>query len=321
MNAEVHVIFGTGPVGLATARALLKRSKPVRMINRSGRGDNVPPGVEVRAADAYSVSAAIEAAQGATSIYQCAQPAYHEWQEKFLPLQSAILQAAAALGARVAVADNLYLYGPVSGPMREDMPASQHTKKGRVRGEMAQAVMAAHQAGTIRAAIARASDFYGPTVRDSLVGDRLFEPLLKGKAAGMFGDVDLPHAITYIDDFGETLAVLGTRDEALGQIWHVPNDRPLTQREMVMLAARAAGVEPKIDAMGLTKLRIGGLFIPAARETVEMMYEFTQPFLVDDSRFRRAFPDVIVPGQMPMPAEEGFRRTVEWYRQQMAAHA
>jgi predicted dinucleotide-binding enzyme len=35
-NQDLHVIFGTGPVGLAVMDELLSQGKPVRMVNRRG---------------------------------------------------------------------------------------------------------------------------------------------------------------------------------------------------------------------------------------------------------------------------------------------
>jgi NADPH-dependent 2,4-dienoyl-CoA reductase/sulfur reductase-like enzyme len=35
--SELHVVFGTGPLGLAVMRELRRRGKLVRMINRSSR--------------------------------------------------------------------------------------------------------------------------------------------------------------------------------------------------------------------------------------------------------------------------------------------
>ncbi|NUN70543.1 MAG: hypothetical protein HUU02_12605 [Bacteroidetes bacterium] len=60
--------------------------------------------------------------------------------------------------------------------------------------------------------------------------------------------------------------------------------------------------------MGTFMMRLGGLFIPAARETVEMMYQFTQPFIVDASKFQNTF------GFGPTPLDESLYRTVEWFR-------
>ena len=36
-NNELHLVFGTGPVGLAVTDELLRKGKHVRMVNRSGR--------------------------------------------------------------------------------------------------------------------------------------------------------------------------------------------------------------------------------------------------------------------------------------------
>ena len=48
----LHVIFGTGPVGCWTARALCEPGIPVRAVNRSGRRpDLLPDGVQLGAAD------------------------------------------------------------------------------------------------------------------------------------------------------------------------------------------------------------------------------------------------------------------------------
>ena len=48
-----------------------------------------------------------------------------------------ILGAAESSGAKLVFADNLYAYGPVDGPLREDLPAAARGRKGRTRVEMA----------------------------------------------------------------------------------------------------------------------------------------------------------------------------------------
>ena len=141
------------------------------------------------------------------------------------------------------------------------------------------------------------------------MGARTFYPLLQGKAANLVGNIDLPHTHTYIPDFGKALVILGERSEADGQAWHVPNDHPrLTQREMVTMIAKEMGIEPKFSAMGRTMMRIGGLFIPEAREMIEMMYEFEKPFIVDSSKFENTF------GMQATPMPEAIKETVAWYK-------
>lgn len=310
MKDSMHVIFGTGPLGQAVMRALVEKGETVRMVNRTGkRPQSVPAQVEVRGGDAYEATFTRQAAEGASVVYQCAQPHYWEWTTQFIPLQEAIMAGAEAAGAKFIVGDNLYMYGEVAGPIREDTPWSATTRKGKTRSEAAQRVLQAHQDGRLQVAIGRGSDFFGPGVLDSVVGERTFLPAVQGKAAEGLGVIDLPHTYTYIDDFGKALVILGERPEALGQAWHVPNPQTVSTRRFIELIFDALGQPPKINIMTKSKLRLGGLFIPAARETVEMMYEFEKPFVVDHSKFTDAFGDIAT------PLEEAIQRTVAWYQE------
>lgn len=89
----------------------------------------------------------------------------------------------------------------------------------------------------------------------------------------------------------------------------LPNAAARSTREVVTKAFELAGKPPKMNAMGRLIMRMGGIFIFGARETVEMMYEFEKPFVVDDSKFKRAFGDVST------PFEAGLEQTLAWYRQ------
>lgn len=305
---EIHVIFGTGPLGKAVMRELVTQGKRVRMVNRGGKAD-VPAGVEVAAGDAYSTDSTTALCKDAAVVYQCAQPAYTEWPQKFPPLQAAVLEGAAAAGAKLIVGENLYMYGEVDGPIREDAPNAATTRKGRTRAQMTEALFAAHRSGKVRVATARGSDFFGPEVLASSLGDRAIYPVLEGKSASLVGNIDLPHTVTFINDFGKAMAILGERDEALGRAWHVPNPETLSQRQMITCFFKEIGKPPKMSSMGKFMLALGGVFIPAAREVVEMMYEFEKPFIVDSNKFSRAFGDIAT----PLP--DAIRQTLAWYKQ------
>ena len=82
--SELHVIFGTGPLGKWTGRELIKDGQAGASDHRLGKTDRLPEGAEIVAGDAYDVNKNIELTKGATAIYQCAQPLYFEWAEKFL---------------------------------------------------------------------------------------------------------------------------------------------------------------------------------------------------------------------------------------------
>jgi nucleoside-diphosphate-sugar epimerase len=308
---ELHVIFGAGAVGQATARELVRQGRRVRMINRSGhRPADLSESVEMVGGDASNHDFARHAAEGAAVVYQTAQPPYFEWGEKFLALQASILDGAASVKAKLVVAENLYMYGDTDGqPIHEGLPFNAHTRKGKTRAAMAEAVMEAHRLGIVRAVAVRASDFYGPAALGSTMGERVFLPALKGKAASLVGNLDLPHTHTYIDDFGKAMVMLGEREGAFGQAWHVPSPETLTQRELVTLFFKEIGLPPKMSSAGKWMLSIAGLFIPEARESVEMLYEFEKAFIMDHSKFEQAF------GNIATPHKEAMKATAVWYRQ------
>lgn len=303
----LHVIFGTGPVGCWTARSLRELSIPVRAINRSGlRPDLMPADVEMVAADVFDTAQAKAAARGATVVYQALNPPYHEWHQLFPALQGAALGAAASSGARYVSIENLYVYDS-SKPMTEESRIAPRSKKGELRARMAEEVMAVHARGDLRVAALRSSDYYGPGVLLSALGERVFGSILKGKKAQLLGSAAMQHSFAYIGDVGRAAATLGTREDALGKVWIAPHAPARTQGEMVGEACRAFGIRPEFTVVSPAMMRLAGLFIPGARESVEMMYEFTEPFVVDSNLVQRVF------NLKPTPIDVAMRRTVEWY--------
>jgi nucleoside-diphosphate-sugar epimerase len=320
--SELHVVFGAGPLGRSVVEELVRRRKTVRVVSRSGKMAEAPEGVELLAGDLYDPAAVRRLAHGAAVAYQCSQPNYWEWPQKFPPLQAAIIEGLTGTGTKLVIGENTYMYGDVNRTnghangvlLTEDLPYAAITRKGRVRATMSGAALAAHQAGKVAVAIGRASDFFGPWALDSAFGDRVFYPALAGKAASFGGRLDLPHTATYIGDFGRALVILGERDEALGQAWHVPSDRPgITQRQFAEILYRETGHPVKASGVSKPMMALAGLFIPGARESVEMMYEFEKPYVVDSSKFERTFE------VKATPLEESIKATVAWYRQHPAS--
>ena len=305
-----QVVFGTGAIGRAIMEELVRRGESVRMVNRSGKMEEVPAGVEVVAADLYDPAKVREVTPGAKVVYQASQPHYYEWPEKFPPLQKSIIDGLTGSGAKLVIVENLYMFGETNGkPLTEDLPYNAHTRKGHVRASLSEAAFAAHRAGKLRVTAGRGSDFFGPWGLVSSMGQRTFYPLLQGKAGEVIGGVDIPHTYTFTKDFGKALALLGERAEADGQAWHVPNDSPsITQGEMLKMFAEEAGVPAKMFRAGKFVWSFYGLFAPVAKEWVEMMYEFEKPFIVDSSKFEKAF------GMKATPMHEAIIETVKWFK-------
>lgn len=307
----MHVVIGAGPAGRAAAEALIARGCRVRIVSKTGRMAEAPAGAEIRAADVLDRTALDAAVKGAAAVYQCAQPPYGRWASEFPAFQRAVLEAAERAGARLILAENLYGYGDTGGrPMTDDSPMGATDAKGRTRAAMSEEAFAAHAAGRLAVASARASDFFGPWAwGQSHLGARSLGPLARGKAASVLGSPDLPHTFTYIRDFGEALAVLGTTGRGDGRAWLVPNDRPRqTPREALSLAAGLLGRPLRIRATGRTALTLAYLFVPIVRELLPLLYQFEKPYIVESDTFRTRF------GMEPTPFDRALAETIDWMR-------
>ena len=286
---------------------LMKRGKQVRMVNRTG---NVilPEGVDLMVGDAFQMEFTRKACQNAAVVYQCAQPANSIWLEKFTALNAAILDGAAAKGAKFIYGDNLLAYGSVDGLIHEGLANKPQSRKGQIRARVAEMILTAHRSGRVRGAIGRASDFFGPHVTTTFFGGQFLNPIMQGKTVTVIGNPDLPHTFTYIEDFGKALVLLGEREEALGQIWHVPNPPALTLRQFIGFLCKEAGSASKIHVMSRQLLLLKALFLADAREKADILYQLEKPLLVDSSKFEKVFRIAAT----PLP--EAVRRTIEWYR-------
>ena len=311
---DLHVVFGTGPIGLATCHELAAQGREVRMVNRSGRAE-VPAGVQVIAGDAADAAFAAKAAAGAGSVYQCLNPEYHQWPAVFPGLQNGVIAGARAAGARLVSFENLYMYGDTHGlPISEATPDNPQTRKGTVRSAMAEQLRRLHASGELQVVTARASDYFGPGgLEQSPLGELVIGAALAGKPARVVGDPDQPHSYTYTLDAGRTLAALGTRDDVLGEVFIVPNAPAMSTRQIIDLVAAEVGSPIKVSVAPRLVLRMMGLFNKTVREVDEMLYEFTQPFVTDTDKAETRL------GLAPTPLPEAIAATVAWFRQHHAA--
>ncbi|MGY1660853.1 NAD-dependent epimerase/dehydratase family protein [Geodermatophilus sp. SYSU D00705] len=277
----LHVIVGKGAVGTTTAELLAARGHRVRVLSRSGGTST--DAVEHRAVDAADAGALAEAARGAQALYNAVNPAYSRWATDWPPVAAALLDAAERTGAVLVTMANLYVYGRPSGPMSPDSPLAATDLKGRVRTAMWRDALAAHEAGRIRMAEARAADFVGPQVpaaHSHLV--RQLPALRRGRRAWVVGDPDVPRSWAYLPDVAATLATLGTDERALGRAWHVPSPPPRSQRQAIGDLAAAMGVPPvPVSGIPWPVLRAVGVLSPTMREVVDVRHQFDQEFVVD----------------------------------------
>ncbi len=285
---EAQVVVGAGPIGSAVALQLAEQWVSVRLLTRSGSGPDHPR-ITRQAVDANDADALIAATADAAVIYNCVNPPYHRWPTDWPPIAANLLAAAHHSGAVLATASNLYGYGPVSQDMTEDLPLAATGSKGKVRAQMWQDALAAHQAGTVIAVEVRGSDYVGAGAQSHL-GERAIPPILAGKTVRVLGNPDQLHTFTYTQDMARTLIAAASDSQAWGRAWHAPSNPPRTQREALADVARVAGVAPpKVKSLSPALLKVAGLFNPTIRELAEVQYQFTNRFVMDSGAAQEQF--------------------------------
>ncbi|GAA3263415.1 NAD-dependent epimerase/dehydratase family protein [Nonomuraea helvata] len=303
--SDLHVVLGaTGGIGAAVVAELTARGHEVRAVSRGGAAFR---------ADVTTTEGAVAACEGAAVVYQCAQPKYERWAKEFPGFIRTVLTGVETAGAKLVMADNLYVYGPVDAPMTEDLPHAATNPKGRARAEVDRLILDAHRTGRIRAALGRVSDYYGPGGVNTTIGPTVFAAALAGKTARWVGDLDQPHTVAYLPDIAAGLVTLGEHAEADGRSWHLPAAEAVTGREFLGLVRTAVGGELKVAGLGRGMQRLIGLLNPTVRALGETWYQRDRPFIADDSAFRQAFGPVKV-----TPHADGIAATLDWFRRNAA---
>jgi nucleoside-diphosphate-sugar epimerase len=122
------------------------------------------------------------------------------------------------------------------------------------------------------------------------------------------GDPDQPHSYSYTPDVAAALITLGTQPQAPGRVWHLPVAETRSTRQIIDHVYTLAGHRARSFAAGRSTLRLLGIARPALREYLHTLYQFTDPWVVDDSSFRTAF------GNCASPLDDALADTLRWYR-------
>jgi len=309
-TAPLHVVLGAGQIGPLVVERLRARGLRVRIVRR-GAFSGATPGVEQVSADVSDPAQAADAMRGAAVVYHCVNPLYTEWAAELLPMTRGIVAGAAQVGARLVVLDNLYMYGDTRH-ITDGSPVAPRSRKGALRVEAAEEMLAADRRGEVRVAIGRAADFIGPGAHlAAIFGERFWPRALAGRSVQCFGDPDQLHSYSYTPDVAAGLVALGLRDDASG-VWMLPVNPAETTRAVIERIGRALGRDLRITRIPTWLLRALGIASPILREVAEMTYQWRQPYVVDDARFRATF------GLAATPWDDAIAATVAWARARYA---
>jgi nucleoside-diphosphate-sugar epimerase len=310
----MQTILGAGgEIGTELVKELAHAGQPVRLVGRNPKP--VQGATEALSADLSDLDQTIRAVSGSTVVHLLVGLKYElrVWRELWPRIMSNAIEACKRANAKLIFFDNVYMYGKVSGPMTEETPFNPCSKKGEIRGQMATTLLDEIRAGNLNAMIARSADFYGPHARTSVANILVFEKFAKGATASWLVNDSVPHSFTYTPDAAKSLAKLAASEVAWNQTWHVPTAaNPPTGKELIQMAAKGCGVEPKYRVLSRPLIKLAGLFDTDIRESYEMLYQYDSTYFFDSTKFSKAF------GYEPTSYAEGVQRVAAIYKSPIA---
>jgi len=289
----MQTILGSGGI-IATelAKNLPQYTNEIRLVSRNPVKVNESD--EIVAADLTDPEQVRRAVDGSEVVYITVGFPYSAkvWKETWPAFIKSVIEACEEFGAKLVFFDNIYMYDSDSlDGMTEETPIQPPSKKGKVRAEIAEMIMGRVRVGKLQALIARCADYYGPGIdRNSILNETVVKPLANGKRANWLGSATCKHSFTYTPDAGKATAMLGNRETAYGEVWHLPTAKnPPTGRQWVEMVAERLGVEPKLQVAPKWLVGIIGWFNPMMKELHEMVYQYDRPYEFNSDKFEKEF--------------------------------
>ena len=285
----VLILGANGRLGLAAAKAFDAAGWQVLAQVRRAALRGMPARARLVHVPVNDLQALCAQAAGAQVVVHGLNPPYTRWASEALPMAKAGMDMAQQLGARFMLPGNVYNFGAHMPPLlRSDTPQQADTRKGRIRVAIEAELQRRCAAGTLRATVLRAGDFFGAGS-----GSWLDLVIAKGIGSGKLtypGPLGVAHAWAYLPDLAQAF-LAAAQAEALPTFANLHfAGHTLTGHQFLAeleKAAAALGMAPptgfKRRGMPWRLIRAGGLVIPIWRELAEMAYLWQVPHTLDGS--------------------------------------
>jgi nucleoside-diphosphate-sugar epimerase len=212
------------------------------------------------------------------------------WQRDFLKIVENVISGCKIHKVPLVFLDNVYMYDPeYFEDLHEDAPFKIVSKKGAVRTAIANLISNEIKNNEINILVARSADFYGKDVKNSMFNEQVIKRIKEGKKANWFIDANKKHSLTLVSDAAKAIALLGNRNSAYNQVWHLPTDKAYTANELVQKISQITGKPAKIQVASRFMISILSWFIPAVKETKELLYQYENEYDFKSIKFENAF--------------------------------
>jgi len=289
----VLILGANGRLGLAAAQAFDAAGWQVLAQVRRRAAASMPAGVRLVQTPLSEPEALAVQAAGAQVVVYALNPVYTRWAQEAIPMAVGGMDLAQRLGARFMLPGNVYNFGTqMPALLREDTAQRADTRTGRIRVAIEAEMARRCAAGTLRATVLRAGDFFGGGA-GSWFDLVITKSLVKGKLAYP-GPLDVPHAWAYLPDLARAFV-------AAAQATGLPAFTSFHFAGYTLTGAQLlAGIERAAAGLGLAPatgfkhggvpwgvIRLGGLAVPMWRELAEMSYLWTVPHALADGELER----------------------------------
>ena len=208
------------------------------------------------------------------------------------------------------------VHGDVKNPpATEEFPYApgDYYQESKTEGE--KLALAYSAQGKLPIVVFRPGGIYGPRDLRFL---KLFKAI-KRKIFVMLGSGNVLYQLIYIDDLIDGIVLCGTRDEAVGQVYILTGESPLTLNQMVANIAQVLGVRPPWLRLPVWPVYLAGL----GCEIICKPFGINPPLYrrrVDFFRKTRSFDISKAKNDLHFEPKtdlkSGLLRTAEWYQQQ-----
>ena len=306
----VHTILGAnGTIATELVPVLQQNKETIRLVSRNPKP---AAGAETVAADLLSGEAIRKAVAGSDIVYLLAGIEYNHkvWKRDWPVIMQNVIDACKTAKAKLIFFDSVYPYGiPKGNVITEETPFAPRSKKGVIRAEIDTMLLNEMKKNELDVIITRAADFYGPRATDkSAPGLLVFSNMKKGKTPQWLVNPNVKRSFTYTPDAGKAIYILSQHPEAFNQTWIMPSAQPtLTGKQFIALAAKYMQGKTKPFVLPKWMIKVIGWFNPFMGELHEMLYQDEFGYILDSSKFDKAF------GFVPTSYEDGVKETTAWY--------
>lgn len=301
---RIAVLGAGGGLGRNVIDAARAEGHDAIALVRDPKRAQLPDDVTTVIGDAAHFDNVVRAMTGASATIFCVNPPFATWLTTFRPLLECAIAGARLTNTRLVFPANVWIYGPgrANELIDESRAPSPTSQRGKLRAEMEQQIREA----SIRYAIVRLPEFYGPSVV-SLTA-RVFRAALANRRALWPGPLDLATEFVYMPDAARALVEVATAAKCDSAVFHLPGART-TPRRFVELVYRAADRKPRAFGVPPWLLSAAGLFDATARGAADIAHLWTHPILLDGTTYTARFG--VVP-QTPFP--DAIAATLAWHR-------